>query len=54
MPRSMRAGLMAVYGFARLVDDAGDGDLADPATAGCWASAPPTPPGPLRGRPGTV
>ena len=34
MPRSMRAGLMAVYGFARLVDDAGDGDLADPrATA---------------------
>ena len=34
MPGSMRAGLMAVYGFARLVDDAGDGDLADPvATA---------------------
>ena len=34
MPRSMRDGLMAVYGFARLVDDAGDGDLADPrATA---------------------
>ncbi|WP_225446936.1 squalene synthase HpnC [Streptacidiphilus sp. PB12-B1b] len=34
MPRSMRAGLMAVYGFARLVDDVGDGDLADPrATA---------------------
>ena len=34
MPGPMRAGLMAVYGFARLVDDAGDGDLADPdATA---------------------
>ncbi|QMU73798.1 squalene synthase HpnC [Streptacidiphilus sp. P02-A3a] len=34
MPGSMRSGLMAVYGFARLVDDAGDGDLADPvATA---------------------
>ena len=30
MPPSMRTGLMAVYGFARLVDDAGDGDLADP------------------------
>jgi squalene synthase HpnC len=26
----MREGLMAVYGFARLVDDAGDGDLPDP------------------------
>jgi len=34
MPGAMREGLMAVYGFARLVDDAGDGDLADPeATA---------------------
>ena len=31
MPAAMRAGLMAVYGFARLVDDAGDGDLEDPA-----------------------
>jgi squalene synthase HpnC len=31
MPPAMRTGLMAVYGFARLVDDAGDGDLADPA-----------------------
>ena len=30
MPPAMRTGLMAVYGFARLVDDAGDGDLADP------------------------
>ncbi len=28
LPRSWRADLMAVYGFARLVDDIGDGDLA--------------------------
>lgn len=31
LPAAWRADLMAVYGFARLVDDAGDGDLADPA-----------------------
>lgn len=29
IPRAWRAGLMAVYGYARLVDDIGDGDLAD-------------------------
>ncbi|MFD0276319.1 squalene synthase HpnC [Kitasatospora sp. NPDC127111] len=35
LPAAWRDDLMAVYGFARLVDDAGDGDLADPAgTAG--------------------
>ncbi|MCF2127417.1 squalene synthase HpnC [Strepomyces sp. STD 3.1] len=28
LPRDWRADLMAVYGFARLVDDIGDGDLA--------------------------
>ncbi|MDT9686114.1 squalene synthase HpnC [Streptomyces sp. TRM76323] len=28
LPRAWRADLMAVYGFARLVDDVGDGDLA--------------------------
>ncbi|MGW0363938.1 squalene synthase HpnC [Streptomyces sp. NPDC002990] len=28
LPRAWRDGLMAVYGFARLVDDIGDGDLA--------------------------
>ncbi|MFF4579604.1 squalene synthase HpnC [Streptomyces sp. NPDC001389] len=28
LPRAWRQGLMAVYGFARLVDDIGDGDLA--------------------------
>ncbi|GGV30514.1 phytoene synthase [Kitasatospora herbaricolor] len=31
LPAAWRTDLMAVYGFARLVDDAGDGDLADPA-----------------------
>ncbi|MFJ7249301.1 squalene synthase HpnC [Kitasatospora sp. NPDC098652] len=31
LPAAWRADLMTVYGFARLVDDAGDGDLADPA-----------------------
>ncbi|MER5641925.1 squalene synthase HpnC [Kitasatospora sp. NPDC002227] len=30
LPAAWRTDLMAVYGFARLVDDAGDGDLADP------------------------
>jgi squalene synthase HpnC len=29
LPRAWRRDLMAVYGFARLVDDIGDGDLAD-------------------------
>ncbi|MFF5700999.1 squalene synthase HpnC [Streptomyces sp. NPDC012794] len=28
LPRAWREGLMAVYGYARLVDDIGDGDLA--------------------------
>ncbi|MCX4626512.1 MULTISPECIES: squalene synthase HpnC [unclassified Streptomyces] len=28
LPRAWRDGLMAVYGYARLVDDIGDGDLA--------------------------
>ncbi|MEU9040101.1 squalene synthase HpnC [Kitasatospora sp. NPDC048343] len=31
LPAAWRDDLMAVYGFARLVDDSGDGDLADPA-----------------------
>jgi squalene synthase HpnC len=31
LPAAWRDDLMAVYGFSRLVDDAGDGDLADPA-----------------------
>ncbi|WP_329128153.1 squalene synthase HpnC [Streptomyces sp. NBC_01465] len=29
LPRAWRGDLMAVYGYARLVDDIGDGDLAD-------------------------
>ncbi|MGW4894677.1 squalene synthase HpnC [Kitasatospora sp. NPDC004240] len=33
LPAAWRDDLMAVYGFARLVDDAGDGDLADPEGA---------------------
>nr|WP_030936205.1 squalene synthase HpnC [Streptomyces sp. NRRL S-646] len=32
LPRAWRADLMAVYGFARLVDDIGDGDLAPGGT----------------------
>ncbi|WP_371534722.1 squalene synthase HpnC [Streptomyces sp. NBC_00466] len=31
LPRAWRDDLMAVYGYARLVDDIGDGDLASPA-----------------------
>jgi squalene synthase HpnC len=40
MPPSMRTGLMAVYGFARLVDDAGDGDLEDPAATAATLGVP--------------
>lgn len=40
MPPAMRTGLMAVYGFARLVDDAGDGDLADPADTAATLGLP--------------
>jgi squalene synthase HpnC len=45
LPRAWREDLMAVYGFARLVDDAGDGDLApggaDAALLGLNRSAGP-------------
>ncbi|WP_407675125.1 squalene synthase HpnC [Phaeacidiphilus oryzae] len=41
LPTSLRDGLMAVYGFARLVDDIGDGDLADPAETARVLGAPP-------------
>jgi squalene synthase HpnC len=51
MPRSMRAGLMAVYGFARLVDDAGDGDLADPAATAGLLGVEPLRAEPLRAEP---
>ncbi|MHA6758999.1 squalene synthase HpnC [Streptacidiphilus sp. PAMC 29251] len=43
MPPVMRTGLMAVYGFARLVDDAGDGDLADPADTAATLGLAPVP-----------
>ncbi|MBQ1163123.1 squalene synthase HpnC [Streptomyces sp. A73] len=42
LPRAWRDDLMAVYGFARLVDDIGDGDLGDsgPAHAASLGLAP--------------
>ncbi|WP_327683041.1 squalene synthase HpnC [Kitasatospora sp. NBC_00458] len=44
LPAAWRDDLMAVYGFARLVDDSGDGDLADPAgTAALLGVAGPPP-----------
>nr|WP_107057166.1 squalene synthase HpnC [Streptomyces sp. NRRL WC-3742] len=54
LPGAWRDDLMAVYGFARLVDDAGDGDLADPgATAALLgaAQAPPATPSAQSGPP---
>ncbi|GAA2133362.1 squalene synthase HpnC [Kitasatospora kazusensis] len=46
LPAAWRTDLMAVYGFARLIDDAGDGDLADPAgvAALLGVTAPPVTP----------
>ncbi len=41
LPRAWRDDLMAVYGFARLVDDIGDGDLA-PVAPTPGPSASPT------------
>ncbi|MCX4756567.1 squalene synthase HpnC [Kitasatospora purpeofusca] len=48
LPAAWRDDLMTVYGFCRLVDDAGDGDLADPAgtAALLGVAAPPEPSGP--------
>ncbi len=43
LPAAWRGDLMAVYGFARLVDDAGDGDLADPAAAARLLDVPGAP-----------
>ncbi|WP_190213285.1 squalene synthase HpnC [Kitasatospora indigofera] len=52
LPAAWRTDLMAVYGFARLVDDAGDGDLADPAgTARQLDVAAPAPGRPAAGAP---
>ncbi|MGA5820745.1 squalene synthase HpnC [Kitasatospora sp. NPDC094028] len=44
LPAAWRADLMAVYGFARLVDDAGDGDLADPAAIAALLGVEAVPP----------
>ncbi|MFF7454075.1 squalene synthase HpnC [Kitasatospora sp. NPDC008115] len=44
LPAAWRDDLMTVYGFARLVDDAGDGDLADPAGTAALLGAPSPPP----------
>ncbi|MFE7193443.1 squalene synthase HpnC [Kitasatospora sp. NPDC057541] len=51
LPAAWRDDLMTVYGFARLVDDAGDGDLADPAgtAALLGVPAPPAAPAPAAG-----
>ncbi|MEV6210028.1 squalene synthase HpnC [Kitasatospora sp. NPDC051914] len=40
LPAAWRTDLMAVYGFARLVDDAGDGDLADPEQVAALLDVP--------------
>jgi squalene synthase HpnC len=41
LPRAWRADLMAVYGYARLVDDIGDGDLPSGGTHAGWLGVPP-------------
>lgn len=40
LPAAWRTDLMAVYGFARLVDDAGDGDLAAPEQVAALLDVP--------------
>ncbi|MFI6152490.1 squalene synthase HpnC [Kitasatospora sp. NPDC051170] len=44
LPGAWRDDLMAVYGFARLVDDSGDGDLADPGATAALLGAGQAPP----------
>ncbi|MFF2650305.1 squalene synthase HpnC [Streptomyces sp. NPDC058045] len=41
LPRAWRTGLMAVYGFARLVDDIGDGDLTPGGADAAHLGVPP-------------
>ncbi|WP_086010942.1 squalene synthase HpnC [Streptomyces griseoaurantiacus] len=41
LPRAWREDLMAVYGFARLVDDIGDGDLAPGGADACLLGVAP-------------
>ncbi|MEV7781904.1 squalene synthase HpnC [Kitasatospora sp. NPDC088351] len=52
LPAAWRDDLMAVYGFARLVDDAGDGDLADPAGAARLLGVAEQPPAAPSAQPG--
>ncbi|MFJ6383173.1 squalene synthase HpnC [Kitasatospora sp. NPDC092039] len=52
LPAAWRDDLMAVYGFARLVDDTGDGDLADPAATGRLLGVEQTPPATPSDQPG--
>lgn len=52
LPAAWRDDLMAVYGFARLVDDAGDGDLADPAATARLLGVERTPPATPSAQPG--
>lgn len=40
LPRAWRADLMAVYGYARLVDDIGDGDLQPGGQDAAWLGVP--------------
>lgn len=40
LPRAVRDDLMAVYGYARLVDDIGDGDLAPGRSDAAWLGLP--------------
>jgi squalene synthase HpnC len=40
LPRAWRADLMAVYGYARLVDDIGDGDLPPGGSDAAWLGVP--------------
>ncbi|SOB80404.1 Squalene/phytoene synthase [Streptomyces sp. 1331.2] len=52
LPAAWRDDLMAVYGFARLVDDAGDGDLADPAATAALLGIEERPPATPSAQPG--
>jgi squalene synthase HpnC len=41
LPRAWRDDLMAIYGYARLVDDIGDGDLPPGRADAAWLGVPP-------------
>ncbi|MFG3227451.1 squalene synthase HpnC [Kitasatospora sp. NPDC048194] len=52
VPAAWREDLMRVYGFARLVDDTGDGDLADPAGTAALLGVDQPPPATPSDQPG--